>query len=357
MTVTVCGKNLLKNGYSNDQLFASGTVQYRYLEDGRFTLDGTAAINSIVPFLPSHMNYNDSNLGQAETLFVLKKGQTCYMSGIQLICRKVSDGSFVGVTTSIYVASASKQVSYTAPEDLEVVQFRAYIKSGTTYTADVIWEPTFSFVPMSAYEPYNGSTLSFATPNGLPGIHVSSGGNYTDEIGQQWICDEVDFEKGLYIQNVYKERLTKATGLVQYTGIVCTPTYLPYYSYGQTNEQMCSHLEMVTYSELANKSGCAIYNLNGNGYCSLKCDAFNTLDSGNTWLSNNEVYVVYRLLNPIVRELTAEDKAAYEALHTNYPNTTVFNDAGAHMDVRYVADTKIYIDNKFAALSAAILST
>lgn len=39
-------------------------------------------------------------------------------------------------------------------------------------------------------------TLTLQTPNALPGIPVRSGGNYTDENGRQWVCDEVDLEKG-----------------------------------------------------------------------------------------------------------------------------------------------------------------
>lgn len=44
--------------------------------------------------------------------------------------------------------------------------------------------------------------LKLNTPNGLPGIPISSGGNYTDASGQQWVCDEVDFEKGVYRKTV-----------------------------------------------------------------------------------------------------------------------------------------------------------
>lgn len=44
--------------------------------------------------------------------------------------------------------------------------------------------------------------LAINTPNGLPGIPISSGGNFTDETGQQWVCDEVDFEKGVYVKRV-----------------------------------------------------------------------------------------------------------------------------------------------------------
>ena len=46
--------------------------------------------------------------------------------------------------------------------------------------------------------------LSIQTPNGLSGIPVDSGGNYTDSDGQQWVCDEVDFERGVYVQRVEK---------------------------------------------------------------------------------------------------------------------------------------------------------
>lgn len=39
-------------------------------------------------------------------------------------------------------------------------------------------------------------TLTMPTPTGLPGIPAPSGGNYTDQNGQQWVCDEVDLERG-----------------------------------------------------------------------------------------------------------------------------------------------------------------
>lgn len=55
----------------------------------------------------------------------------------------------------------------------------------------------------TAYEPYHEpQSMSVTTPNGLPGIPVTSGGNYTDENGQQWICDEVDFGRGVYVQRI-----------------------------------------------------------------------------------------------------------------------------------------------------------
>ena len=56
-----------------------------------------------------------------------------------------------------------------------------------------------------SYEPYREpQSLIFSTPNGLPGIKVDSGGNYTDSTGQHWVCDEIDLERGKYVRRVYK---------------------------------------------------------------------------------------------------------------------------------------------------------
>lgn len=52
-------------------------------------------------------------------------------------------------------------------------------------------------------------SLTLATPNGLPGIPVSKDGNYTDQNGQQWICDEVDLGRGKYMQRVLKTKPNK----------------------------------------------------------------------------------------------------------------------------------------------------
>lgn len=59
----------------------------------------------------------------------------------------------------------------------------------------------------------NSQTLTINTPNGLCGIPVDTGGNYTDSTGQQWVCDEVDFERGVYVQRVKKSTVKAFTAL------------------------------------------------------------------------------------------------------------------------------------------------
>lgn len=57
----------------------------------------------------------------------------------------------------------------------------------------------------TSYQPYREpQTLTINTPNGLCGIPVDTGGNYTDSTGQQWVCDEVDFKRGVFVQRIGK---------------------------------------------------------------------------------------------------------------------------------------------------------
>lgn len=48
----------------------------------------------------------------------------------------------------------------------------------------------------------NSQTLTINTPNGLCGIPVDTGGNYADSTGQQWVCDEVDFERNVFVKRI-----------------------------------------------------------------------------------------------------------------------------------------------------------
>lgn len=70
-------------------------------------------------------------------------------------------------------------------------------------------------------------TLTLPTPNGLPGIPVTSGGNYTDENGQQWVCDEVDLERGVKVQRVDKAAFDNTKTLAEQNAILATPVETP----------------------------------------------------------------------------------------------------------------------------------
>lgn len=79
-------------------------------------------------------------------------------------------------------------------------------------------------------------------------------------------------------------------------------------------------------------------------------------DDINTILEKG-VDIQYELKEPIVTNLSAEEVQKILALHTNKPNTTIWNDQNADMQITYVADTKSYIDKKFKELSDAIVAS
>ena len=79
----------------------------------------------------------------------------------------------------------------------------------------------------ATYSPYREQLLTLPTPTGLPGIPVTSGGNYTDQSGQQWVCDEVDFGKSVKVQRIDKGAFDSTKTLAEQNVILAAPIETP----------------------------------------------------------------------------------------------------------------------------------
>lgn len=86
-------------------------------------------------------------------------------------------------------------------------------------------------------------TITLQTPNGLPGIPVASGGNYTDQSGQQWVCDEVDLERGVRVQRVDKTCFDNTKTLAEQNAILATPVETPL-----TPAELTAYKALTTYA-------------------------------------------------------------------------------------------------------------
>lgn len=95
----------------------------------------------------------------------------------------------------------------------------------------------------TAYSPYREQLLTLPTPNSLPGIPVASGGNYTDPQGQQWVCDEVDLERGVKVQRVDKAAFDSTKTLAEQNAILTTPIETPL-----TPAEIAAYKALTTYA-------------------------------------------------------------------------------------------------------------
>lgn len=101
------------------------------------------------------------------------------------------------------------------------------VKKGTNYDLNGINVQLELGSTATAYSPYREQFLILSTPNGLPGVPVTSGGNYTDSSGQQWVCDEVDFERGVRVQRIDKTALDDTKPLAEQNATLSTPIETP----------------------------------------------------------------------------------------------------------------------------------
>ena len=193
----------------------------------------------------------------------------------------------------------------------------------------------------------NGDNLT-----GLVAVPVKSGGNYTDASGQSWIANTIDFKDGKHYKRVWA-RLLPSSGW--YQNNVADDGDLIYqcdteWPYGHS-EVLCSHFPCKSISTTTEGQG--IWATNNNGYITLWIKA--PIDNIEEFIATNRPYVYYANPNVVGTKLSDAELDKYKSLLTNYPTTRVINAVDAGMEVEYVADTKNYIDNKFAELTALVL--
>ena len=140
--------------------------------------------------------------------------------------------------------------------------------------------------------------VTIPTPEGLHGIPVSSGGNYTDSTGQQWICDSIEKD------GIEGYQIVKRCGKIS--------------SY---NSELIKEPYLSTTGELTTGAE-----------------------------------VIYRLEAERNEPITDPELIAkLNALHTYYGITNLFCPDNAGQQMQYLADTKLYIDNKLSTINTQLL--
>lgn len=279
--VDVTGKNLFS--LDNDTVFAKEICDITK-KTNEITLTATGSSDTLFCQYVCYLAEGVTKYFRGKTITVSAKHKTnnSSLSPVVFINLYDSDNKVIADEKSIYFKRGSS-VTVIVPKETAKIRFafrvdqlRGQAVGNYVRMYDIQAEEGST---ATSYEPYKTpQSVHLSTPNGLAGLKVSNGGNYTDESGQQWICDEV----------VRNERGTGKR--IQRIGII-------------------------------------------ESYAS---ETINTAYMSTTGQLTEGATVIYVLDDAIETDLTAEEIAALSALHTYSPTTTISNDAGCDMTAAYV---------------------
>lgn len=208
-------------------------------------------------------------------------------------------------------------------------------------------------------------TLTLPTPNGLPGIPTTSGGNYTDPQGQQWVCDEVDLERGAKVQRIKILDLLDSSGFDNNgTWHIATKqfgagtTYTPLKWFSPATKCLCNTfpVQMSKY-QTGTYAGLSIYYSGTGDTITLKSALFNpkgqsaTAAEAKAWFTAHPTYL-YVPIEPIETPLTPAEIAAYKALTAYGPDTVVQASDGAGIKLDYQRDVNLVVKNLEDAIAS-----
>lgn len=208
------------------------------------------------------------------------------------------------------------------------------------------------------YEPYREQLLTLPTPTGLPGVPVASGGNYTDQNGQQWICDEVDLERGVKVQRVksvdissldksfwgFRNDIDANVSATRYSNKAAIIDF-------RAGAPAMSNILPAGVGNVVNTfrlvaTPLYLYQFN------LDPSKFPTVKSWVEYLKANTVLIIYAPATPIETPLTPAEIAAYKAITAYAPDTVVQASDGAGIKLDYQRDVNLVVKNLEDAIAS-----
>lgn len=334
--------------WPNQNSVTSNGITFKNLKDGRILVTGTCTADSYVSFLVA----TQSRLKLANGMYFLSgcpAGGSPSTFYLQMNNATVSGGLILDTGNGSSVDFAQEGNSY----GVSIV-----VRSGYTCN-NLIFKPMLNrgSSPLP-WQPYVApSSALIALTDSLRGIPVSSGGNYTDESGQQWIADYIYRRQtdgkwmlwrncGSIVYDGSEDEAWSQSSNVSYRFIISGSTS-PALSAAIASSFKVSTKGTTDVGKFVVNDGINSRYFNSNQ---------NSLEAWKTWLAENPQTVVYQLATPTVEELPENVQTEMNGLYTYNLHTDMWNGDGAYMGLKYVADTKTWINNKIAGLSTAMLN-
>lgn len=363
---------------------------------GKSTQDGTPTPDAPVPIVSAGDSGSVAvRLAGANLVEGTKSGNTGSVSGISYTANK--DGiSFIGnadtalniylhndikekLTPGVYYLttkglSASVSINFyqvgafnndVQNKEIRVIAGKEYtillaIAKGAAVNGLVV-QVSLTRNKITTYSPYREQLLTLPTPNGLHGISVPAGGNYTDQNGQQWVCDEVDLERGVKVQRVESRRILSSE--VKDTLLGVNSCYIIEQNIARpaNNRQighiMCTHLERNSWNRVVDNGVQGICETGDQPYIGITMQGFKSVNEYKDFMNKNEVGIAHELATPIETPLTPAEIAAYKALTAYAPDTVVQASDGAGIKLDYQRDVNLVVKNLEDAIASMTTTT
>ena len=338
----------LGNPLSVDDAFAAplcGLTVY-----GRSTQDGTPTPDAPVPIvsagdggsltvkvtgknrMPPNLKYTDvveCFVKKTTPITLVFKGDLVSQGGNILFFDENNNQYWFGIDKG----KAEHHIQY----PVDVTKFQYLMSNTASENVCLTWNAS-----SPDYEPYREQLLTLPTPTGLPGIPVTSGGNYTDSTGQQWVCDEVDLERGVKVQRIGKTQVNTKNG----TPEEIHRLRIPFSGNGKSGDFDC----IISVTPFTSWTSCV-----NDRFLYLK----NAPKSDGSFYTGEELLAlaidvdfVYQLATPIETPLTPDELSAYKALAAYAPDTVVQAGDGAGIKLDYQRDVNLVVKNLEDAIAS-----
>ena len=318
VAVKVTGKNLLN--IPDESKTARGVTVTA--KDGLISISGTATSSGyakldIPPFIASGVVILSSSITSPKVKIVSETWGVILSLGT---ADKMSDMA----TRIVFIVTEGQTYNLTG--------VKVQLELGTTATA---------------YSPYREQLFTLPTPNGLPGIPVTSGGNYTDQSGQQWVCDEVDLERGVKVQRIGTYKFYSSNGFTMEQASqglarfnIVIDNVLNADIGTLTSSALCSALPLGSRGSTYNQVN--VFTIT-NRRLYINIENITSAAELQQYLQQTPMSLTAILATPIETPLTPAEVAAYKALIAYAPDTVVQASDGAGIKLGYQRDVNIAI--------------
>ena len=312
---------------------------------GRSTQDGTPTPDAPVPIvsagdsgsvavkvtgknrMPPNLKYNDvveCFVKKNTPITLVFKGDLVSQGGNILFFDENNNQKWFGIDKG----KAEHHIKYS----VDVTKFKYLMADMASENVCLTWNAS-----SPDYEPYREQLLTLPTPNGLPGIPVTSGGNYIDQSGQQWVCDEVDFAEGMYVQRIALIDLADCRVIA--TATIGTTQRVIYILDTEINPSF--------FSGLCNRSVYrADFSADVEHFYTTTNRVFIFIPAANALPQKGEYIVELIRSTPVVTPLTPAELTAYG------PDTVVQASDGAGIKLDYQRDVNLVVKNLEDAIAS-----